>query len=124
MLELRDIGRDNRLINAIDWEMTPEEAVTLYLEWGNNWSHGRMVTSMSDESHYFVLNTWEDPPVVFFIRRDMEVAEELARIELPEELAKKVVTDFQGNRDVWGLTPEVEAWLRREMGLEEDDASH
>ena len=29
--------RDNRsLVNDINWDMTPEEAVTLYLEWGNN----------------------------------------------------------------------------------------
>lgn len=118
MLQLQEIGRDNKLINAIDWKMTPEEAVTLYLEWGNNWSHGRMIKSREDESHYFVLNTWESPPVVFFIRRDMDEAEELARIELPEELAMSVTAYFKGNRDVWGLTPEVEAWLRSEMGLE------
>ncbi|PXF56468.1 MAG: hypothetical protein C4B58_13370 [Deltaproteobacteria bacterium] len=46
--------------------MIPEEAVTLYLEWGNNWSHGRnLIRSKDDVSHYFVVNTWEDPPKIF-----------------------------------------------------------
>jgi hypothetical protein len=41
MRALQEI-RDNRnLVNDINWDMTPEEAVTLYLEWGNNWSHGK-----------------------------------------------------------------------------------
>ena len=45
MIALADIKNNFELVNNIDWEMTPEEAVTLYLEWGNNWSHGKMVRS-------------------------------------------------------------------------------
>ena len=37
MMNLEDIKKDMRLVNEIDWQMTPEEAVRLYLEWGNNW---------------------------------------------------------------------------------------
>jgi hypothetical protein len=46
----------------IDWDMTPEEAVTMYLEWGNNWRKGQRtpVRSKHDESYYFVLNTWDE----------------------------------------------------------------
>ena len=40
MLSLQDIRQDQDLINEIDWEMTPEKAVSLYLEWGNGWNHG------------------------------------------------------------------------------------
>jgi hypothetical protein len=32
MMGLEDIRKDNQLASAIDWDMTPEEAVTLYLE--------------------------------------------------------------------------------------------
>ncbi len=37
MMQLEDIRDNEDLLNAIDWDMTPEEAVRLYLEWGNNW---------------------------------------------------------------------------------------
>ena len=42
MKTLDDIKKDRELINAIDWEMTPDEAVRLYLEWGNNWTEGEL----------------------------------------------------------------------------------
>ena len=32
MMKLNDIRKDLKLMNAIDWQMTPEEAVVLYLE--------------------------------------------------------------------------------------------
>jgi len=38
MMRLEDIRDNEDLLNAIDWDMTPEEAVRLYLEWGNNWA--------------------------------------------------------------------------------------
>jgi hypothetical protein len=44
MMKLDDIKKDQHLINVIDWDMTPEEAVRLYLEWGNNWAGGNMLS--------------------------------------------------------------------------------
>ena len=61
MKQLNEIKSDKSLLNAIDWEMTPEEAVRLYLEWGNNWARGNyVIRSKDDVSHYFVVNTWKE----------------------------------------------------------------
>ena len=63
MLTLDDIRKNSDLVNAIDWNMTPEEAVRLYLEWGNNWARGNyVIRSKEDVSYYFVINTWEKIP--------------------------------------------------------------
>ena len=71
MKTLDDIKKDRELINAIDWEMTPDEAVRLYLEWGETiGTRGNyVIRSKDDVSHYFVVNTWKgkaghlsDPP--------------------------------------------------------------
>ena len=45
----------------IDWNLTPEMAVTLYLEWGNNdWrSEHPPVRSKSDVATYFVVDAWQ-----------------------------------------------------------------
>jgi hypothetical protein len=45
----------------IDWSMTPWDAVTLYLEWGNNSWHAnhQPVRSKADFSNYFVVYTWD-----------------------------------------------------------------
>ncbi len=120
MMTLEEIRDDLELVNAIDWDMSPEMAVTLYLEWGNNWNRGRMVKSPSDESLYFTVNSWDDPPQVYLIRRNSEAAEELASIPLPVELRHRFLRSIGGNKGVYPLTPEIKTWIRNELGLEED----
>ena len=120
MTGLDDIRNDNDLMNMIDWDMTPEEAVTLYLEWGNNWSHGKkMIKSKRDVSHYFVIYNWEDPPFIVLVRRNSEEAVELARIEMPEELKDRFQEVVGHNKGVYALNDEVKAWLQNEIFKED-----
>ena len=62
----------------IDWNLTPEMAVTLYLEWGNNdWrSEHPPVRSKSDVATYFVVDAWQDPLKVRLVRRNSESADD------------------------------------------------
>jgi hypothetical protein len=111
-MELREVREDRGLVSEIDWEMTPEEAVTRYLEWGNNWSHGKhFVRSKRDFSCYFVVDTWEDPPEVRLIRRNSDEAKELARIPLPEQLREPFLDQVGRRKGVYALTEEIRAWL-------------
>ncbi|MCI5122934.1 MAG: hypothetical protein D3925_00270 [Candidatus Electrothrix sp. AR5] len=88
MLSLAELRKNRILVNNIDWAMTPEKAVEMYLEWGTGWIRGNdFVSSADDESYYFVIFDWEtEPPVVTLIHRTLEGAEELAKIEVPKEL--------------------------------------
>ena len=116
MMGLDDIRKDINLINMIDWEMGPEEAVTLYLEWGNNWSHGKkMVKSKNDVSYYFIVNTWEETPVIFLVRRNSEEAVDLASFEMPDALRDQFLEKIGHNRGVYALTEEIKAWLEEEL---------
>ena len=112
MMGLEEIRNDLELINEIDWDMTPEEAVVLYLEWGNNWSHGRYVKSKNDVSHYFVLNTWEKKPVIFLVRRNSDGASELASIDVPDEYTDDLLRDSKG---VYAVDGEIRGWLMEEL---------
>ena len=116
MLKLHDIRKDSGLINAIDWDMTPEEAVRLYLEWGNNWARGNyVIRSKHDVTHYFVVNTWEKKPKVFLIRRNSEDAVELAEIELPGDLEDRFLESIGHNRGVFSIEGEVKTWLKKQL---------
>lgn len=115
MMKLEDI-RNNEIVNVIDWDMTPEEAVTLYLEWGNNWSHGKnVIRSKSDVSYYFVVNTWEDPPKIYLIRRNSEEAVELAAIDMPEALRDNFLESVGHNKGVYAINDEIKAMLESEL---------
>jgi len=127
MLKLEDIRKNQDLLNAIDWNMTPEEAVTLYLEWGNNWSHGKnFIKSKNDVSYYFVVNTWEHTPRVYLVRRNSEEAVELAQIDIPENLRERFLQSVGYNRGVYSIEGEIKSWLMDQLysSPEEKHAVH
>ncbi len=115
MKRLEDIKNDLSIINEIDWTMTPEEAVLLYLEWGNNWAHGRVVRSKSDVSHYFVVNTWGREPVVYLIKRNSEEALELAEFGLPDNIRSGFLDSIGHTKGVHAVEGKVREWLQGEL---------
>ena len=116
MMGLEEMRNNSELISVIDWDMTPEEAVTLYLEWGNNPANGRRrILSKNDVSYYFVVNTWEDPARIYYIRRNSEEAVELATIYMPEELRNRFLESVWHLKGVYAVNDEVRAWLEEEL---------
>jgi hypothetical protein len=116
MMQLADIRKNMGLVNAIDWEMTPEEAVRLYLEWGNNWAGGNyVIRSKNDVTHYFVVDTWESSPKVYLLRRNSEDCQELAKIELPKDMQERFLESVGHNRGVYALSSEIRTWLENQL---------
>jgi len=101
----------------VDWEMTPEAAVTLYLEWGNNcWLNDfKPVRYRSDTTTYFVVNTWEREPKLTLIKRSSDDALELAELPLPEHLRGHFMEHVGNNKGVYAPTPEIKDWLRTQL---------
>ena len=100
---------------VIDWDMTPEDAVTLYLEWGNNswYADHKPVTGKHDFSTYFVVNTWSGRPELTLLRRNSEDCVELASFDLPEGLAREFMDEIGGNKGVYAPNEAIKEWLRR-----------
>ncbi len=101
----------------IDWSMTPEDAVCLYLEWGNNsWrADFQPVRSKSDFSNYFVVYNWDEKPRAILIRRNSEQASELWTQDLPSSLAGRFQDDVGQLKGVYAPSDEVKNWLRTEL---------
>jgi hypothetical protein len=115
MLSLEELKKKTDLIDEINWDMTPEEAVRLYLEWGNNWARGDgyVIRSKSDYTTYFVVNCWARPYFIYLIRRNSDEAQELAKFELPQRFEKDVC-ELKG---IYALDPDVKQWLKKELGV-------
>ena len=115
MLSLTELRKNRTLVNNIDWAMTPEKAVEMYLEWGTGWIRGNdFVSSSDDESYYFVIYDWEtEPPLVTLLHRTLDGAEELAKIEVPKELFEAACKE-DGKRPggtVHRLNRNLQDWL-------------
>ncbi|MFW5837674.1 MAG: DVU0772 family protein [Desulfovibrionaceae bacterium] len=101
----------------IDWTMTPEDAVTMYLEWGNNsWRADRQpVRSKDDVSTYFVVSTWSGKPLVRLVRRSSQGAEELAELELPDAVGQEFREDTGELKGLYPVDASIRSWLEREL---------
>ena len=102
----------------IDWEMTPEDAVAIYLEWGNNGYRGgyqNAVKGKEDFSHYFVINTWNETPTATLLYRNSDGADELAVLPLPDKLAKRFLNGVYHHKGVYPVNDEVRQWLEKEL---------
>ncbi len=115
MLNTKGLKENRQLVNEINWEMTPDKAIEMYLEWGSGWTRGNdFVSSPDQESVYFVLYDWEeDPPVVTLLRRSMEGAEEIGKIEVPADLFHQAAKE-DGYRPGVGVHPlnrALKEWL-------------
>lgn len=121
MMTLNDIRQNRQLLNEIDWEMTPEEAVRLYLEWGNNWARGNyVIRSKEDVSHYFVVNTWKGKPMLYLIRRNSDEARDLAQIDIPQPIADRFLESVGYNKGVYAVDGDLRQWLQQQLGLMPD----
>ncbi|MGD8250674.1 MAG: hypothetical protein PVH30_00165 [Desulfobacterales bacterium] len=117
MLSLEELKTESDLINEISWDLGPEEAVKLYLEWGNtDWGSGKyVIRSKSDFSTYFVVNCWSKPYFIYLIRRNSEEAVELAKFELPSQFQRDVC-ELKG---IYGLDDDLKAWLKGELSVDQ-----
>ena len=116
LMRLEDIKKDLSIVNAVDWDMTPEEAVALHLEWGplRDLSYYNSRDS-NNETVYFVINTWKEHPLVSLVRRRGFDSEELITLRLPERLEKIFVESFGPHKGVFAVEGEVKAWLQKEL---------
>ncbi len=113
-MKLHEIKKNYDLINSVNWEMTPEEAVALHLEWGQLRSQA-YYNSSSDETVYFVINTWKESPFLSLVKRRGFDSEELGTFKLPEKLEKEFMQGMGRFKGVYAVEGKVRDWLKKEL---------
>ncbi|MBT3177380.1 MAG: hypothetical protein HOG03_03510 [Desulfobacula sp.] len=115
-MRLNDIKHNWDLVNSVDWEMTPEEAIALHLEWGPLRSQAYYNSRDNDnETVYFVINTWKKPPILTLVRRKGFDSEELGNFRLPKKLETKFLEGIGQYKGVYAVEGEVRDWIRKEL---------
>lgn len=115
-MNIHEIKHNYDLINSVDWDMTPEEAIALHLEWGPLRSQAYYNSRDNDnETIYFVINTWKNPPVLTLIKRKGFDSEDLCHLRLPENLEKEFMQEIGKYKGVYAVEGKVRDWLRKEL---------
>ncbi|WP_243544936.1 DVU0772 family protein [Pseudodesulfovibrio tunisiensis] len=112
-----DVNACKQWLNEVNWDMIHEDAITMYLEWGNNNYRDAMrapVTRSGEYSIYFAIDTWEEPKVVL-MRMDNYGSTVLCSKKLPPDLAADLKKDIGGIKGILELTPAIKEWLIAEL---------
>jgi len=116
--KLDDIKKNFNLLNSIDWDMTPEEAIALHLEWGPLRSQSYYNSRDNEnETVYFVINTWKSKPVLTLIKRKGFDSEELGNFELPKNLEEEFIQGMGRYKGVYAIDGDIKIWLMNELGV-------
>ena len=117
-MNLNDIKNDIDLVNSIDLEMTPEEAIALHLEWGPLRSQSYFNSRDNDnETVYFIINTWGDLPMLTLIKRKGFDSEELGDFKLPKNLEEEYILKNGTSKGIYAVDGNVRNWLEKELEL-------
>jgi hypothetical protein len=117
MVEQQGFEACKQWLNEVNWDMIHEDAVTMYLEWGNNNFKDLVrlpVTSSDEYSIYFVVDTWEEPKVSL-LKMNNYGSTTLCEKKLPKEIADRYMDEIGGIRGVHELNDEIRAWLESEV---------
>jgi len=61
------------------------------------------------------VDTWEETPVIYLVRRNSQDATELARIEMPRDLQERFLESVGRNKGIYSIAGEVKKWLRKKL---------
>jgi len=117
-MNLHEIKDNWDIVNAVDWEMTPEEAIALHLEWGPLRSQAYYNSRDNDnETVYFVINTWKSSPILTLVRRRGFDSEELGNFQLPKKLETEFLQGIGKYKGVYAVEGNVRDWLKKELDV-------
>lgn len=103
----------NEVVYAIDWEMTPEEAIALHLEWGPLRSQSMYNSRDKDnETIYFCVNTWDEKKQLHLIKRKGFDVYELGKFDFPKEFKDDFQNTYKG---VFEPTEELKNWIMKKL---------
>ena len=103
------------LYGIIDWDLTPDEAVARYMEWGNNWNRGlNHAKACSEEAAYFKIDAREDPPKLLLVKHSHHDYEIIDEVEAPVHLIRQAVGEAACEEGTCGINEVLRAWLHYE----------
>ncbi len=116
---MEELKQQREIVNNIDWDMTPEKAIDMYLEWGASWCRGTEFVKGNEESYYFVIYDWEKPATVTLIKRNTKEVKELAKIPIKPSFIDEAQKQFgvKAGVGVYPLPEELKSWLIKRLSV-------
>lgn len=100
----------DRVINSIDWEMTPDLSFGTFESWGGR----ERVRNNGERIYYFFVDNWGEKPKLCLMERGVKHAKIIAEIKAPVEIVEQCV-ESQGRSSIfeksYAINDQIREWL-------------
>ncbi len=61
------------------------------------------------------MNTWDETPVIFLIRRNSEEAVELGKIDMPDDIKDRFMEENGNLKGIFAIEGKVKDWICKQL---------
>ena len=114
MLTIEELRERRDIIEAVDWDLTPQEAFQAYqIKSIDAWKYRSL-----PDVYYFYISVWQNEASVVLVKRTIKDSEEIAVLPLPQDMVTATLPHQPGKPIPHGQYPidqHIKAWLREAL---------
>lgn len=95
--------------NDTDWDTSPEEAIAMFLEWGQLRNQKYYIDS-SDYVIFFTVQTWQEP-MLFLSKISTASIDIIGKFQFPTEFVRGIYK----HKGTYELSDELKEWVKKEI---------
>ncbi len=115
MMDLDALRGRRDLLDRIDWELTPQEAVEMFDHRTRGLERRLQVRGSGEKHYFFCVDNWRERPELILKERSIKEARVIARIDAPSELLQACVRERGDRKGLFPLSPALQEWLRKRL---------
>jgi|YNPNPStandDraft_1061719.scaffolds.fasta_scaffold20339_4 hypothetical protein len=115
MMDLEGLRQRPDILELIEWDLTPQEAVEMFDHRARGLDRRLRVRSTKEPHYFFCVDNWGERPRLVLKERSVKEAKVIAEVEAPDELLIACVRAHCSRKGLFPLSDELQAWLRERV---------
>jgi hypothetical protein len=115
MMDLPSLKGQRDILERIEWDLTPQEAVEMFDHRARGREQRLRVRDLSEKRLFFCVDNWKDEPRLVLKERSIKDARVIAQIQAPMEMLQDCVKRFGSRKGLFPPSEELIGWLRERL---------
>ena len=112
MMDLEALRRRIEILEKIEWDLTPQEAIERFSLKSRTSDRRSKVSDPKEKHYYFCVDNWGDHPRLVLKERSLKQSRSVAQVDAPPHLVMASVRDHGGGKGVFALNEALYKWLQ------------
>jgi hypothetical protein len=111
MMDLTTLREHPEILERIEWDLTPQEAVEMFDHRARGREDRLRVRDSAEKRYFFCVDNWLEKPRLVLKERSIKEARVVAEIRAPENLLSACVQSYGNRKGLFPLGQALMTWL-------------